>query len=151
MVIAAQPHEVGDFHEGFARIVVDGLTGYMNTAGEILVEPQFADAGDFSEGMAWVVKKGKVGYIDHTGLLVIKPKYDVEERRFMGDFVDGRARVIKKERYGFIDRDGKWVIKNKYDNATDFRNGLARVEVGFRYSAKIGYYDELGNAVRSTK
>ena len=39
------------FSEGLARVRVDGKWGYINTEGEVVIEPQFDDAGSFSKGV----------------------------------------------------------------------------------------------------
>ena len=51
-------------------VVVDknGLYGYCNTSGEVVIEPQFAYAFEFEDGYAAVeLTDGTCGVIDRTG------------------------------------------------------------------------------------
>lgn len=86
----------GDFKEGLAPVVVKGKSGFINTKGEIAIEPKFDSVRSFSNGLAFV-KVGEglqalVGYIDHSGKL----KIPFESSYWTGtDFVMNRAIVIK--------------------------------------------------------
>ena len=70
-------------------IAVDGRWGYIDRAGEVVIEPQFDGAYAFAEGLARVEIDGRYGYIDPAGEAVIPP---VMRQAF--DFVEGRARVV---------------------------------------------------------
>lgn len=65
------------------------LLGYMDTKGNIVIEPAFIDAWLFSDGLAQVwTTDGERGYIDKTGQLVIPAIYDratmfFDERAFV--------------------------------------------------------------------
>lgn len=52
--------------------------GYVDRAGKIVINPQFAEAGLFRDGIAIVKssgKKGLYGYIEETGKYTIQPQY----------------------------------------------------------------------------
>src|SRR5688572_3761124 len=51
----------------------EGRWGYINTAGELVIEARYDDAGPFSEGLASVNKRGKWGFIDQNGNEIIEP------------------------------------------------------------------------------
>lgn len=55
------------------------------------------------------------------------------------------VRAFKKNKYGFVDKVGssKFVIKAAYDQATDFKEGLARVSKGGKY----GFINTNGDVV----
>lgn len=53
-------------------IVSDGLFGFVDAAGRIVVSPRFAYASEFSEGLAFVRSAGSYGYIDLEGRLAIR-------------------------------------------------------------------------------
>ena len=55
---------------------IGGKFGLINTAGEIVIKPQFDRVYSFSEGLAWVKIGGKYGFINPTGEVVIKPQFD---------------------------------------------------------------------------
>lgn len=55
------------FSEGLAAVKVDGLIGFINTQGEMVIPPAFDRVSGFHDGAAWVVQKGKEAYIDPSG------------------------------------------------------------------------------------
>ncbi len=60
---------VNDFSEGLAGVCDNGLWGFINTKGEMVIEPKYADvAMDFREGLALVfIDDEELGYIDAQG------------------------------------------------------------------------------------
>ena len=69
-------------------VVQQNKWGYINKAGEIIINPQFDGAGEFSEGVAGITISGKMGYIDKTGKIIINPQFESA-----GEFIDGLARI----------------------------------------------------------
>lgn len=63
--------EIGD---GLFEVVgANGLYGYCNTSGEVVIEPQFAYAFEFEDGYAEVeLTDGTYGVIDQTGNVVMR-------------------------------------------------------------------------------
>jgi hypothetical protein len=138
-----------DFHEGLARVVVEGPCGYsgegpcpdvrmlgervrgkvpackftfIDKSGSIITSERYDYAKDFSEGLAPVRVGDKWGYIDKKGRMVIEPKFDRAE-----EFSDGLARVQQGKLYGYIDYNGALVIPPQFKYADDFSDGLAVV------------------------
>ncbi len=129
--------------------------GYIDTAGEWVIQPQFDEADSFSEGLAAVrPEEGPgFGYIDKTGAFVIAPQFTEA-----GPFTDGLAiAAIPRpgaaphseepfpRLYGYIDKTGAWVIQPQYVLAEPFSNGLAHV----RLMDSDGYIDRSGRMVLS--
>ena len=57
----------------FAVVDENGLYGYCNTSGEVVIEPQFAYAFEFEDGYAVVeLTDGTCGVIDQTGNVVMR-------------------------------------------------------------------------------
>jgi hypothetical protein len=111
----------------------DYLWGYVDTAGNWVIEPRFEEALYFHEGLAPVQFDGKWGYIDETGSMIIEPQFT--EAYW---FLDGIARVatgppdpdrrwLTASGYGFIDKTGRMVIPATWDDADGFYDGLAAV------------------------
>lgn len=53
----------GGFSDGLARIQIDQKTGYLDTAGRLVIPPQFEEAWDFVEGIALVKTQGQWHFI----------------------------------------------------------------------------------------
>jgi hypothetical protein len=56
-----------DFHEGLARVKIEGLYGYIDLLGQFKIEPRFESAEDFREGLAGVSLNGRCLLIDPAG------------------------------------------------------------------------------------
>ena len=125
-----------DFSEGLAAVKKDGKWGYINTDGEMVIDPIYDSANSFSEGLAAVQSKGRWGYINTKGETVIAFTMDSTFA-----FSDGMAVFASGIYYGYINREGKVVIKATYEEAGNFHNGIACVKEGVRY----GFIDKEGN------
>jgi hypothetical protein len=154
-------------------VKVSGKWGYVNSSGQLVINPQFDNANEFHEGRAsvclgtpcswWISDTDKLdnshwGYIDTSGKMVISPQYPSA-----GDFNEGLASVCtgdcsnkptKPFGRGYIDRDGKLVIPMQFGIATNFSEGLAYVCVGkcsweqnTGYDGKFGFIDHSGHFV----
>lgn len=63
---------IGAFHEGLAAVqAADGLWGYIDATGSVVIPCEWEAAGNFSFGVARVRKDRLYGYIDASGKLVI--------------------------------------------------------------------------------
>jgi hypothetical protein len=94
----------------------EGLMGYVDTHGQLVINCQFYYAGIFSEGLAAVTSsdedKSLYGYINKLGQKVI-PEQFVSADEF---YSDGFAVVeTSDKKYGLIDRMGQFVLLPKYD------------------------------------
>ncbi|WP_299887309.1 WG repeat-containing protein [uncultured Lacinutrix sp.] len=65
-----------DFSEGLAPYRQGKLVGFIDTNGEIIVEPKYIKAFDFLNGYSKVRVGDKWGLIDKTGAYFVKPEYD---------------------------------------------------------------------------
>lgn len=135
--------------------------GFMDSDGEIIIEPQFDIANDFCEGLAVVgkykhkdrgasgVSDYSYGYINTLGEFVIPYKYDVAD-----DFHEGAAVVAEtnQSKRFFIDKTGKNLFDNTYQVMQKFSNGYAPVslETELLYEShfkvkKWTFIDKTGN------
>ena len=154
-------------------ISVEGKWGYIDSSGEVKIQPQFTDAHYFSEGLAKVSVAGKTeedrklektydGFIGPDGRFVIPPKPAAGVEKiddFWGysysDFHDGLARVHINDATGmsgFIDRTGKLAIFPRLGSSYDFREGLAfadtkRYLVDSKEPDQSGFIDKTGTFV----
>jgi hypothetical protein len=116
--------------------------GFIDTAGQVVIEAKFDKANSFREGRALIEKQRQCGFIDRTGSIVIEPQFT-----FARDFSEGLARVTEKESQpgfsppsGFIDPDGNMLIAVKFRCGNSFENGLCLVET----EDSIGYINNMG-------
>jgi len=142
-VIPPRFDAVDRFYEGLARVVLDGRHGYIDTAGNMVLEiPGDRTSGSFSQGLAAVKAGDKFGYIDTKGTMVIAPRFDDAK-----EFVADRARVKIGDAFGYIDKTGRLAIPAHFKDGEDFANGLARVSPSSLCSE---YIDAEGRVVWRT-
>ncbi|WP_196000001.1 WG repeat-containing protein [Clostridium sp. 1001271B_151109_B4] len=125
----------------------EGLYGYIDSNGEVIIEAQYGYANFFSEGIAFVVIGEKGAYISEKGEVITSGDY------FYGDsFCNGLAVVyyydIKcneedDEISAVINKDGKEVLIGKYDYVTTEYNGFIVTEK----DNKETLYDVNGNEI----
>jgi len=153
------------FHEGYARVVVEGPCVMMNsgpcsapavlphgaggdsslpgckftfvdTSGRIITDLRFNSARWFSGGLA-PVQIGKLwGYIDTSGKLAIPPQFENAE-----PFSDDLGLVSLNHLFGYVDQTGAFVIQPQFKNAENFADGLALIgdqDSGYSYINKTG-------------
>lgn len=120
------------FSEGLAVVsqgkdVEDRKQGYIDKAGQVRIEPQFAIARPFREELACVrpTNTNEWGYIDKTGKMVIQPR-SFNQERGAGDFHEGLAPMnLTVDRWGFIDKTGKLAIQPGFLMVGRFSDGVA--------------------------
>lgn len=121
------------FSEGFLSFSkrVKEKAGYIDTAGKVVIAPQFDYVERFHEGLAKVRMNDKWGFINSSGDVVFDIKFlngRNKAEMAIGDFAEGLVRVKGRNRkWGYIDRVGEWAIEPQFDQAEDFIGGLARV------------------------
>jgi len=130
----------------------NGLWGYMNKSGEIVIDPIYSRASFFSENLATVGLKNfdnnkiEYGIIDRSGFqrLKISSRYD-----FIGHFSDGLAVYRKDGEWGYLNKRGKEVIRNfDWKEAFPFFEGYATVK---RFDNEFGLINKKGKLVINTR
>lgn len=108
----------------------NGLWGFRDGRGQIVIEPGFQAAYDFRGQIAAVAVAEGWRFIDRGGhILDIRP--------FMtdngpDDYAEGLARFVKDGRIGFLNEEGRAVIPAQFDFAAPFSEGLAAFCIGCR-------------------
>ncbi len=140
-----------DFSYGFARVEENDKSGFINEAGETVIEPVWDFATYFmSNGLCWVddAAMGSSYLIDSKGSLVSDP-IDILECMYVPrdgeyyDFSEGLKAVSRNGLYGFMNEKGAIVIPCTWSYAEDFVNGLAYV----KKDGKMGYINHDGKIV----
>ncbi|NQT17495.1 MAG: WG repeat-containing protein, partial [Planctomycetes bacterium] len=152
-----------EFHDGMAAVAI-GHSGeerkaFISRDGELVFEGKFLQVQPFSEGLAAVSlvclpkhpsgNSQRWGFVNKAGNMVIQPQF-----LWTAGLNEGKAAVIvelegdsatsPRGQWGFIDKQGKLIIKPRFYKATNFYNGLARVQDN-PYSH--GYINESGEYV----
>ena len=109
IVIKQQFKLACEFTDGMARVTLDGKKwGFINTGGEMVIEPVYAEVQYFTCGLAAVSYRPwnddrKWGYIDKEGKMVIEPQYDTAYPFFKG---------LADVRYRDKDGHNHWLLIN---------------------------------------
>lgn len=129
-----------EFKEGLAVVLINQKFGYMDTQGNLKIQPQFEDAHPFSEGYAAVKINGKWGFIDKQGKIVMNPTFAwIPE-----GFSDGLARVYADNNMGmFINKNFQTDISPVSNAIQPYSEGLT----AFQENGKWGYINKSGNLV----
>lgn len=105
----------------------DAKWGYIDTAGNTVIEEAFTDAGTFSDdGLARVAARPtRFGWIDRVGNWVIEPKYSMAT-----SFNEGLAGFMEtfSELWGYLDTAGNEIIDVAFSGARRFSAGVAAVQ-----------------------
>lgn len=148
-VIFESKDYIANFSDGlavFSRTADTGawLSGYINTKGEVAIEPRFDMAGDFKDGKAIVRAEGTgISMIDKTGKTLHLYPYD-----YIGELGDGLLAFKENDKYGYIDETGKVVIPPRFYEADSFKEGLAVVNLSGDYSKNsYGLIDKKGKFI----
>ena len=96
--------DAGDFHEGFAMVVLNNKDNHIDTEGKLLSEQWYDEAYSFYEGFAAVKLDGKYNFIDTKGKLLSERWYD-----WVDDFRQGFALVELNGKMNHINTEEKIV------------------------------------------
>lgn len=141
------------FFEGLAAFKENGLYGFVNASGAVVIPPQFSYAGRFSRGRSAVQSPSSKlwGFVDTKGRFIVHPKYCAlaafSESDGLAGVYDGGYRNGDKcvgGKWGFMDVSGNWVIDPVLDYAERFIKGKAKVT----YNGETGYINRYGRWVQ---
>jgi hypothetical protein len=117
------------------RIEQDGLYGFIDSTGRVIIAPRFVWVTGFQEGRAVAMVCGGDAYIDVTGEIVEGPSSSGK-----GRFSEGLAPFWRHGKAGFRDLQGNVVIPSRFEDIADFSDEIAPVQV----KGKWGYIDRKG-------
>ncbi len=120
----------------------NGLWGFVDRAGEVVVPTEYAWATPFENGYAFAMRHGQTFLLDESGHEVLAP----ETYALLPGAVSKSGLVWAADengRRGFVNLDGEVVIPFEHDHALPVSNGRAVVRKGSKY----GFIDEKGQVV----
>ncbi|WP_171687551.1 WG repeat-containing protein [Paenibacillus planticolens] len=162
LIDASQYISGKSFSEGLAAVAVQNKDrstveyGYIDTKGNMKIEPKYARAYSFSEGLAKVcvgdsINEYSIGYIDENGAYKIGPTLNDS---YDETLISEGLVPIANGAGGYMNKDGKVSIAPvvtkdndnylKHNMAEEFRNGIAKVSLS---DGRIGYIDRTGRYI----
>ena len=138
----SKPYDkIGDFVDGFAIVLSNGMYGFIDEELNEIVVPQFEEVHNFKNGYAIVRSERGWGAIDQTGKVVVDNQFFN-----LGDFNScGLAPFKFAGRYGAVDSTGKVVVKPIYECKISFHEGFACI----RRDCRWGFINEAFEEVIS--
>lgn len=96
------------FQNGLARVVKDGLYGYINERGVVVIDTQYTSAGHFASNRAYFLDANNLyGYIDQRGTIKVDAQFDyAEEFNASGVAIVGNENDALEMIYAIIDESG---------------------------------------------
>lgn len=152
------------FQEGLGEVEINGKWGFIDSSGQIIIQPKFNDVLGFHEGIG-MTRSGAISNSEEAGLLGLagqwmhidkkgQPLYGNSDFYADGNFSEGLASVylprkwgiisLSMGKYGYINKKGEMIIPAKYDFAESFSEGLAAFEDS---DGKCGYINTKGETV----
>src|SRR5471030_163608 len=136
------------FQQGLAPVLMgsirdaQGLWGYVDPTGHMVIEPIFREVRGFSNDLAVARKDDRFGFIDKKGHWAIEPRFT----RATDFNAQGTALVVADDRLALIDRKGA-VIKTLPFSASLTSEGFVRGQSLASVRAQVS--PALWNAVTS--
>lgn len=145
--------EIGEHSGGMYSVKKDGLFGFMNAKGKIIISPQHTAVSPFNSGLAAFQPSGssKIGYLDVKGKIKIKPQFDQVD-----NFVTSGYAIVKKDTELFvINKKGKKVsVPSGYAPINVSDNGYITTtrldplnQIPENLGAQVKIYDAKGKIV----
>lgn len=128
---------VGNYGQGLLSFKKDndGLYGYIDIQGNMVIEPKYTTAGQFKDGRAIVSLEGNrkelYGLIDQSGQFVLKANYnqilDIGEKRFaIGKEINPKQACMRSI-FALTDYAGHILTGFIFHEMGNFQDGLASV------------------------
>lgn len=132
---------MGELSEGLLSFVKNdqGLTGYVNEAGMVVISPAFSNGSPFYQGRAVVTVASSIhqksGLINNTGVFIIPPEYDeiilLGENRAAVGKAHNPGDIFKGVVYAIADTEsGRFFTDFIYDHVAHFQGEFSSVTKG---------------------
>lgn len=121
---------IGEFYQGIAIVVKDGMYGAILMGGHEIIAPSYDYISSFVDGYAKAIRKGECKILDLSGreckrykekLIAVPTKYD-----FVREFKDGYACVMQNGKWGVIDTRCNEIFEPQFYYISDFIGGTAK-------------------------
>lgn len=150
-VIDGKYENAHDFHNGLARVKLNGKWGAIDKSGNTVISFKYDRMYAFDDtykGLAWVKINQKEGLIDRSGREVVPVRYDgIGISSLFGSYEPlkdiGLITVKNNNKFGALNLNGAEVIPMQYDNISSTKYGLIPV----KSEEKWGIIDQRGQQI----
>jgi hypothetical protein len=148
----------GAFHEGRAAVAQDGLWGFIDRAGKVVVEPRYGAFAGFKDGRARVQTQARVAAGKHAGTTITQSGYIDPAAREFGPFrldyeggiaidpLTGSLSAVEIDEAGTETRVGVIDFDRMPSQDGLYRVGAARTSGSLTYHT-YGFVDRSGKVV----
>ncbi len=133
-VIAPKLLDADSFHEGFARVVVEGPCAYVSSSPCASISTPGLSSKMRHENHEQL-PSCRFTFVDKSGRVISDKRYD-----YALYFSEGLAPVLINGKWGYIDQTGELVISARFDKAKPFSDGMGLV----RENQLYGFIDRQG-------
>lgn len=113
-------------------------TGFVNTSGQWIIEPQFSEVGSFSENISTYRNSSNWGLLGVEGKIISEAKWDE-----IKDFSGGIAVAKSNSGYFLLDKSGQTLNQVGFSQVCRLKYGYFLVEK----AGKRGLLDKSGNEI----
>ena len=96
---------------------INGMWGYQNVSGVMVIKPKYDQARPFHEGLAAVCRDGKWGFINQQGRITVKLIYQACE-----NYLNGYAVVKRDGKWGAVNSNGVEEVPCQFESPADLQN-----------------------------
>ena len=115
-----------DFAEGRARVKVGNTYGYIDTAGQLIIQPIYTRGWNFENGLTIIEYQEKLGVIDLNGENILAPEFDKIKKVANGNIL---LAAINNTAIAF-DKSGNELIKIENSKMIDSNGDVVSVREG---------------------
>lgn len=124
--------------EGLFPAGKDGKTGFVNSSGQWVIEPQFTEANNFSEKISSFRNAANWGLVGIDGTVISEAKWDE-----IKDFSAGMAVAKAGGKFFLLEKSGKSLNQEGFDQVCRLKEGYFLVEK----NGKRGLLDNSGKEI----
>ena len=124
--------------EGLFPAGKNGKSGFVNSEGEWVIEPNYAEVANFNENIAFFRNSPKWGLIGTDGKITSEAKWD-EIKNFSSGFAVAKA----GSKFFLLDKSGQALNQEGFDQVCRLKEGYFLVEM----EGKRGLFDNTGKEI----
>jgi hypothetical protein len=132
------PNWINPGNEGLFPAGKDGKTGFVNSSGKWIIEPQFAEASNFHETVSFFRNSSKWGLLGMNGEIISESRWDE-----IKSFSAGIAVAKASDKFFLLGKSGQALNQEGFDQVCRLKEGYFLVEK----DSKRGLLDNAGKEI----